>query len=180
MWWPSIGAQCHRGDHVMQETVEEWRHAINVLTSYAIEFSGMEDKILPLLKYSYDNLKGEDVKSCLLYCALFPEDDLISKKYLIDYLIGEGIIDGSEGIERAENKGCRVNEIPKVKNWNSVRRMSLMKNKIRNLAGSPECLELTAFLMQRGELVNISSEFFKSMPKLQILVSVISLRVYKS
>ncbi|CAA7041581.1 unnamed protein product [Microthlaspi erraticum] len=69
-----------RGDHVMQETVEEWRHAINVLTSYATEFSGMEDKILPLLKYSYDNLKGEDVKSCLLYCALFPEDDLISKE----------------------------------------------------------------------------------------------------
>ncbi|CAA7044012.1 unnamed protein product [Microthlaspi erraticum] len=72
-----------------KKTVEEWRHAINVLTSYATEFSGMEDKILPLLKYSYDNLKGEDVKSCLLYCALFPEDDLISKKYLIDYLIGE-------------------------------------------------------------------------------------------
>ncbi|CAA7023500.1 unnamed protein product [Microthlaspi erraticum] len=88
--------------------VEEWRHAINVLTSYATEFSGMEDKILPLLKYSYDNLKGEDVKSCLLYCALFPEDDLISKKNLIDYLIGEGIIDGSEGIERAENKGYEI------------------------------------------------------------------------
>ncbi|CAA7044026.1 unnamed protein product [Microthlaspi erraticum] len=76
--------------------------------------------------------------------------------------------------------GVGLNEIPKVKNWNSVRRMSLMKNKIRNLAGSPECLELTTFLMQRGDLVNISSEFFKSMPKLQILVSVISLRVYKS
>ncbi|CAA7034240.1 unnamed protein product [Microthlaspi erraticum] len=153
--------------------VEEWRHAINVLTSYATEFSGMEDKILPLLKYSYDNLKGEDVKSCLLYCALFPEDDLISKKNLIDYLIGEGIIDGSEGIERARYKGYEIigdlvrasllmeedgtecvrmhdvvremalwiaselgrekeafivhagvglSEIPKVKNWNSVRR----------------------------------------------------------
>ncbi|CAA7034236.1 unnamed protein product [Microthlaspi erraticum] len=65
-----------------KRTVEEWRHAINVLTSYATEFSGMEDKILPLLKYSYDNLKGEDVKSCLLYCALFPEDYQISKENL--------------------------------------------------------------------------------------------------
>ncbi|CAA7044020.1 unnamed protein product [Microthlaspi erraticum] len=75
--------------------------------------------------------------------------------------------------------GVGLSEIPKVKNWNTVRRMSLMKNKIHNLGGSPECLELTAFLMQQGDLVNISSEFFKSMPKLQLQVSVISLRVYK-
>ncbi|CAA7034219.1 unnamed protein product [Microthlaspi erraticum] len=207
-----------------KKTVEEWRHAINVLTSYAIEFSGMEDKILPLLKYSYDNLKGEDVRSCLLYCALFPEDDRIDKEKLIDYLIGEGIIDGSEGIERAENKGYEIigdlvrasllmegnrwngprkvvhmhdvvremafwiaselgrekeafivhagvglREIPKVKNWNVVRKMSLMKNRIGKLEGSPECPELTTLLLQWGDLVSISSEFFKSMPKLQVL-----------
>ncbi|CAA7034200.1 unnamed protein product [Microthlaspi erraticum] len=30
-----------------KRTIQEWRHAIDVLTSYAIEFSGMEDKILP-------------------------------------------------------------------------------------------------------------------------------------
>ncbi|KAG2302699.1 hypothetical protein Bca52824_031350 [Brassica carinata] len=52
-----------------KRTVQEWHHAIDVLTSYAAEFSGMEDEILPILKYSYDNLKGEHVKSCLLYCA---------------------------------------------------------------------------------------------------------------
>ncbi|KAL1214772.1 putative disease resistance protein [Cardamine amara subsp. amara] len=51
--------------------------------------------------------------------------------------------------------------------------MSLMHNRIGHLAGSPECLELTTLLMQgtkleRG-LSNISSEFFKSMPKLAVL-----------
>ncbi|CAA7015008.1 unnamed protein product [Microthlaspi erraticum] len=204
-----------------KRTIQEWRHAIDVLTSYAIEFSGMEDKILLLLKYSYDDLKGEDVKSCLLYCALFPEDYNIDKEELIDYLIGEGIIDGSEGIERAENKGYEIigdlvrasllmeevgteqvhmhdvvremaswiaselgrekeafivhasvglSEIPKVKNWNVVRKMSLMKNKIRKLDGSPECPELTTLLLQNNIfLENISSEFFKSMPKLVVL-----------
>ncbi|CAA7034227.1 unnamed protein product [Microthlaspi erraticum] len=50
--------------------------------------------------------------------------------------------------------GVGLSEIPKVKNWNTVRRMSLMKNKIRNLAGSPECLELTTFLMQRGDCIS--------------------------
>ncbi|CAA7028395.1 unnamed protein product [Microthlaspi erraticum] len=78
MWWPTIGTQCHRRDHVMQEDGGRMASRDRCFDSYAIEFSGMEDKILPLLKYSYDNLKGE------------------------------GIIDGSEGIERAENKGYEI------------------------------------------------------------------------
>ncbi|CAN7026037.1 unnamed protein product [Brassica oleracea var. botrytis] len=91
-----------------KRTKQEWLHAIDVLTSYATEFSGMEDKILPLLKYSYDNLKANHVKSCFLYCALFPEDYKIPKEKLIGYWISEGIIDGSKGIERAENMGYEI------------------------------------------------------------------------
>ncbi|AAF34847.1 hypothetical protein; 11196-13892 [Arabidopsis thaliana] len=91
-----------------KRTVQEWRHAIYVLNSYAAKFSGMDDKILPLLKYSYDSLKGEDVKMCLLYCALFPEDAKIRKENLIEYWICEEIIDGSEGIDKAENQGYEI------------------------------------------------------------------------
>ncbi|EOA33613.1 hypothetical protein CARUB_v10019764mg [Capsella rubella] len=213
-----------------KKTVEEWRNAINVLNSYAAEFEGMVDKVLPLLKFSYDSLKGEHVKSCLLYCALYPEDAQIVKEELIEYWICEDIIDGSEGIEKAEDKGHEIIgslvrasllmegddklgrgvvcmhdvvremalwiaselgtqkeafvvragvgllEIPKVKNWNVVRKMSLRDNKIVNLDGSPECMELTTLLLGRGEygrisseLEKISSEFFSYMPKLVVL-----------
>ncbi|KAG2317163.1 hypothetical protein Bca52824_020285 [Brassica carinata] len=205
-----------------KRTLQEWCYTIDVLTSYAVEFSGMKDKILPLLKYSYDNLKVEEVKMCLLYCALFPEDDRISKEKLISLWICEGIIDGSGGIERAENKGYEIigilvrasllmevkwygtknvcmhdvvremalwiasylgaqkdafivracsglDEMPKVENWNVVRRMSLIKNKIHHLSGSHECLELTTLLLQKANVANISSEFFKSMPRLAVL-----------
>ncbi|ESQ29404.1 hypothetical protein EUTSA_v10023255mg [Eutrema salsugineum] len=205
-----------------KRTVQEWRCAIDVLTSYAIEFSGMTDKVLPFLKYSYDNVEEEQLKLCLLYCALFPEDDSIPKEKLISLWICEGIIDGDESIERAENKGYEIigslvrasllmevkwygttnvcmhdvvremalwiatdmgtqkeayivsacaglTEMPKVENWNVVRRMSLIKNKIHNLDGSPECLELTTLLLQEANLTNISSEFFKSMPRLVVL-----------
>ena len=200
----------------MSRTVQEWRHAIDVLISYAIEFSGMEGQILPLLKYSYDNLKEERLKLCFLYCALFPEDYKIQKSELIDYWICEGLIDGNEDIERAENKGyeiigslvrasllmgdvtnkvcmhdiiremalwiasdlgqgkeafivhagVRSLKMPKVKNWNIVRRVSLMHNKILYLRGSHECLQLTTLLLQKAKLGEISSEFFKYMPKL--------------
>ena len=71
-------------------TVQEWRTAINDLSSYAAEFSGMEDEILPILKYSYDNLNTEQVKSCFLYCSLFPEDHRMEKERLIDYWMCEG------------------------------------------------------------------------------------------
>lgn len=141
----------------------------------------MEDEILPILKFSYDNLKGEHIKSCFLYCALFPEDFIIYKGDLISYWICEMFRDESKGMERAENKAYEImgslirsslliqheersnfvylhdvvremalwiasdfgkqkdnfivhacvglEEIPKVQNWNIVKRMSLMFNK---------------------------------------------------
>lgn len=206
-----------------RRTIREWKNAIHELNSNAVKFSDMEDKILPVLKFSYDSLKEENLKSCFLYCALVPKNGFILKRKLIDYWIGEGMIDASEGIEMAENKGYeiigslvrasllmevesnrailirmhdvvremalwiasdfgkekdafivhaggRLREMPNVKNWKVVRRISLMDNCIEHLAGSPECLELTTFLVNNNRsLKDISMEFFKSMPKLVVL-----------
>ncbi|KAJ4904535.1 Disease resistance protein (NBS class) family [Raphanus sativus] len=52
-----------------KRTVKEWCTAINVLSS---EFSGMEDQVLSILKYSYDNLKhgaGEIMLPLLLFVS---------------------------------------------------------------------------------------------------------------
>ncbi|CAG7867192.1 unnamed protein product [Brassica rapa] len=205
-----------------KRSVQEWRRAVDVLTSSATEFSGVEDEILPILKYSYDSLDGEVTKSCFLYCSLFPEDYLIDKERLIEYWIGEGFIDEKEGREMALNQGydilgtlvracllleddederevkmhdvvrdmamwiasdlgkhkerCIVQaraglcEIPKVKNWKDVRRISLMGNNIQIISESPDCPELTTLLLQRNHsLEEISDGFFQSMPKLLVL-----------
>lgn len=76
-----------------KNTVQEWHRAVDILTSSASDFSGMEDEILPILKYSYDSLNSEQMKSCFLYCSLFPEDYRFFKERLIEYWIGEGFID---------------------------------------------------------------------------------------
>ncbi|KAF3603471.1 hypothetical protein F2Q69_00033358 [Brassica cretica] len=47
--------------------------------------------------------------------------------------------------------------------------MSLMDNGIGNISESPNCPELTTLLFQKNEIVNISGEFFKSMPMLVVL-----------
>ena len=72
-----------------KKTPHEWKHAIRVLKESASEFSTMGDKVFPLLKFSYDNLPSETIKSCFLYCALFPEDFLISKDDLLYFWMCE-------------------------------------------------------------------------------------------
>ncbi|CAA0307028.1 unnamed protein product [Arabidopsis thaliana] len=199
--------------------VQEWEHAIDVLTRSAAEFSDMQNKILPILKYSYDSLGDEHIKSCFIYCALFPEDDEIHIEGLIDYWICEGFIGEDQVIKRARNKGyamlgtlIRANlltkvrtrlvvmhdvvremalwiasdfgkqkenyvvrarvglhEIPKVKDWGAVRRMSLMRNEIEEITCESNCSELTTLFLQSNQLKNLSGEFIRYMQKLVVL-----------
>ncbi|EOA39284.1 hypothetical protein CARUB_v10012293mg [Capsella rubella] len=202
--------------------VQEWHNAVDVLSSNAAEFYDMEVQILPILKFSYDNLNKEQVQSCFLYCSLFPEDHRIEKERLIDYWICEGLIDENESRERELSQGYEIigilvracllleeainkepvkmhdvvremalwiasdlgkhkerwvvqagvglREVPKVKNWNSMRRMSLMENGIESITGSPECLELTTLFLQKNDsLLHISDEFFRCIPMLVVL-----------
>ncbi|EOY30387.1 NB-ARC domain-containing disease resistance protein, putative [Theobroma cacao] len=86
-----------------KETEEEWKYAIELLNKSPSELRGMED-VFTLLRFSYDNLENETTKTCLLYCALFPESYSIEKEQLVEYWIGEGFLDSSYD-SNAHNKG---------------------------------------------------------------------------
>ncbi|XP_015889247.3 disease resistance protein RPS2 [Ziziphus jujuba] len=77
-----------------KETEAEWRNAIEVLNKSPSELRGMDD-VFNLLKFSYDNLENDALKSCFLYCSLFPEDYSIEKEQLVEYWVGEGFLDSS-------------------------------------------------------------------------------------
>ncbi|CAA0814957.1 Disease resistance protein RPS2 [Striga hermonthica] len=79
-----------------KRTEEEWRYAVDVLRETPSEIRGMED-IFALLKFSYDKLDSDTLRSCLLYCSLFPEDFSIEKEQLVEYWAGEGFLDGGPG-----------------------------------------------------------------------------------
>ncbi|KAJ4718339.1 Disease resistance protein [Melia azedarach] len=89
-----------------KKTPIEWIDAIDLLRSSSAEFSGM-DEVYPRLKFSYDRLPSDNVRSCFLYCCLFPEDYSISKRELVDFWIGEGILDGYDG-DRAIIRGYSI------------------------------------------------------------------------
>lgn len=76
-------------------TAEEWKYAIDVLRrSSTYVFSDMGEKVYPLLKFSYDSLPNDMIRTCLLYCSLFSEDYEIDKDKVIDLWVGEGFLEG--------------------------------------------------------------------------------------
>ncbi|XVF11246.1 hypothetical protein REPUB_Repub08aG0010000 [Reevesia pubescens] len=79
-----------------KDTVKEWAYALDALrrNSSISVFPGMGEEVYPLLKFSFDSLRNDLDRKCLLYCSLFSEDHEISKDKLIDFWIGEGFLDG--------------------------------------------------------------------------------------
>ncbi|XP_022734100.1 probable disease resistance protein At1g12280 [Durio zibethinus] len=99
----------HRSAMACKNTPEEWQHTIEVLKKSAnFVFPNMGEEVYPLLKFSYDSLPNDLVRSCLLYCSLFPEDFQIHKEYLIDLWIGEGFLDDHDTISQARNQGHHI------------------------------------------------------------------------
>ncbi|CAA7409667.1 unnamed protein product [Spirodela intermedia] len=88
----------------------EWKEALMALKGIPVELGDMKE-VLILLKFSFDRLKDTSAKECLLYCALFQEDHNILISELIDYWVGEGLLDTGrhpDPIERARNRGLVV------------------------------------------------------------------------
>jgi hypothetical protein len=67
------------------DDLHEWRNTLKKLRES--EFKDKE--VFKLLRFSYDRLGDLALQQCLLYCALFPEDDRIKRERLIGYLIDE-------------------------------------------------------------------------------------------
>ncbi|PWA68681.1 disease resistance protein RPS2 [Artemisia annua] len=89
-----------------KETEEEWQYAIEVLNETPTELRGMED-VFTLLKFSYQSLNSDTLRLCFMYCTLFPEDYSIEIEQLIEYWVGEEILDNShEG--KARNMGHTI------------------------------------------------------------------------
>ncbi|KAM3741668.1 hypothetical protein ACB098_07G013800 [Castanea mollissima] len=101
--------------------VELWRHALKELQRSVPSIGGIEAKVYKPLKLSYDSLQGNNIKSCFLYCCLFPEDFEIQTDNLVQYWRAEGLIDVGqnwanmdEGISLIENlkDSCLLEEDP--------------------------------------------------------------------
>ncbi|PPR85623.1 hypothetical protein GOBAR_AA35077 [Gossypium barbadense] len=89
-----------------KKTPREWEYCIEVLRkSAASVFPRVGKEMYPKLKFSYDCLPDERLKSCFLYCSLYPEDHPIEKDQLIHCWIGEGLLDKHTDLTSTGNQG---------------------------------------------------------------------------
>lgn len=90
-----------------RKTLDEWSYALYVLKESASKFPFMEDKVLRLLRFSYDSLGDEMTKACFLYCSSFPEDWPFNQQKVIEIWIAEGFLkDGN--LHMATQKGKNI------------------------------------------------------------------------
>lgn len=113
----SIVRECHGlplalvtiGRAMALKEAKEWKNELQGINSSS---SGSGAKlrtgILSSLKLSYDLLEEDVIKSCFLYCVLYPSDYRIHKRDLIDYWIGEELLIDRVG---APNEGYNVIDV---------------------------------------------------------------------
>ena len=70
----------------------------------------IEAKMFERSKWSYDSLEGNNIKSCFLYCSLYPEDFSIEISELVNYWKAEGLIDEGQNYEDSVNRGIALIE----------------------------------------------------------------------
>ncbi|KAJ9671081.1 hypothetical protein PVL29_027191 [Vitis rotundifolia] len=93
-----------------EKTLQEWERAIQMLKAYLSKFPGMGDHVFPVLKFSYNNLPNDTIKTCFLYLAIFPEDHEIWDEDLIFLWIGKGFLDGFVSIDETSYQGHHIIE----------------------------------------------------------------------
>ena len=87
------------------ENVAVWKNALYELRSYApANIRGMEEKVYSCLEWSYNHLKGDEVKSLFLLCGCLSYYGDISMDQMLRYATGLNFFDRICSLEGAINK----------------------------------------------------------------------------
>nr|GMC46835.1 disease resistance protein At4g27190-like [Ipomoea batatas] len=86
-----------------------WECALHALQkSEPSRIRGVEEKVYKPLKWSYDSLQGQQLKSCFLFLCLFPEDFEVDTYKLVQYWVAEGLIEEQQNFEQQQNEVLRI------------------------------------------------------------------------
>ncbi|KAA8526968.1 hypothetical protein F0562_008803 [Nyssa sinensis] len=93
------------GRTLRDKSLDEWEEAAQQLSmSQHVVIEGVNIDVYKCIKLSYDYLVSEEAKLCFLYCCLFPEDYAIDVEDLCRYVVGKGLFQDVDTIEKARRK----------------------------------------------------------------------------
>lgn len=90
--------------------VELWRNVLSELQKSGSSIRGIENKVFKPLKWSNDSLHGNNIKSCFLFCCLYPEDFSIEINELVQCWLAEGLLDECLNYDKLLNQGISIVE----------------------------------------------------------------------
>ncbi|CAA3024468.1 probable disease resistance At5g63020 [Olea europaea subsp. europaea] len=95
--------------------IHEWRDVSKELNKSCMGQANMGNGVMSILLYSFNCLKDPKLKSCFLYCSLYPEDYDIPRDELIANFISEELIDRRLSRRSAFDQGHAIlNELEKA------------------------------------------------------------------
>ncbi|KAJ0101448.1 hypothetical protein Patl1_04854 [Pistacia atlantica] len=90
--------------------VELWRNALSELQKSGSSIRGIENKVFKPLKLSNDLLRGNTIKSCFLFCWLYPEDFSIEINELVQCCLVKVLLDECSNHDELLNRGISIVE----------------------------------------------------------------------
>ncbi|XP_039033317.1 probable disease resistance protein At4g27220 [Hibiscus syriacus] len=97
-------ASCMKGI----DEISEWRNAREELKLRKASVNGFEEEVFQPLQFSYDRLKNPKLQECFLSCVLYPEDEEIEEKGLIQLWIGEGLVEEMDSMQAEYDNGRSI------------------------------------------------------------------------
>ncbi|EOY20440.1 NBS-LRR type disease resistance protein [Theobroma cacao] len=136
---------------------QNWKYAIEVLKEFPHKLPRMDEQVYPLLKFSYDSLLINAMRSCLLYCSLFFKYSKISIYGLIGFWFCKGFLNEFDNISRARMQGYNIINsllnaclLERDEDVKFVRMHDVIHDMLLWIARECEALE-KKFLVQAGE-----------------------------
>ncbi|KAL8522360.1 hypothetical protein ACS0TY_012486 [Phlomoides rotata] len=86
----------------------DWDRAIMKLRKDPSRIMGVDEEVFGILKFSYDNLHDDVIRSCFIHCCIYPEDHEILIDDLLELWIGEGFLDEYDDIHDAREQGREI------------------------------------------------------------------------
>jgi hypothetical protein len=160
-----LGARVFGTILLYEKDKDKWS---SIRDSDAVEMSRHDDRVLCILKLSFDHLPSTSLQLCFSYCSIFPKDFEIEKEKLIQLWMAEGLLGPSDHGEM-EDKGDR--------NVNDLLARSFFQDFQTDELGNVICCKMPDLVHDLNSLVVLKLEGCKKCKKLPTAGQLFNLKI---